>query len=533
MSSPIRTMHRYLFGRHVLVTFKATVASGTIALLCALKVKDPGLTLDLLSGVEGVESAEPARIMWSLGRMIVASPKLTELFDQGVDATTWPALQAMPEAKEFVARLRRFPGQIRLSRAERMGAGVAALAHATRGPAARDRPIAPVGRRRRAGRRLRGAAFNNRQAARYARRKLGLLDRLKFNKALPAARAWQASREGSKSAVIRALDSTRRAVNELARRVAERHRLTDPAGSTCSTTRSWRPISPIPSRSSRVIDERKRAYEALAERIPPFLFEGEMPALDTWTKRTLDDEASGQKGDILEGIGGSPGRVTGVARIVMDASRPRRAQARRHPGRADHRPLLDAAIPRRGWRDRRCRRGDEPFGHRLARSRYSVRGFGDRRDEDHPRRRADRTRWRHRDGDDPLAGATNHGAGGMRTSNARRGRSRAAHCGRDTRRTCDGNKGNSSDRDRRRLRPWRRDRPAARRRRREGDDLRPRTSSSAQRTPSALGGHFAKVDVIDEAAVAQGARGGRRPPRQGSHPRQLRRHRAARKGDRP
>jgi rifampicin phosphotransferase len=75
-------VHRYLFGRHVLVTFKATVSSGAIAALCALKMKDPGLTLDLLSGVEGVESAEPARILWSLGRMVAASPTLERIFDQ-------------------------------------------------------------------------------------------------------------------------------------------------------------------------------------------------------------------------------------------------------------------------------------------------------------------------------------------------------------------------------------------------------------------------------------------------------------------
>ena len=35
-----------------------------------------------------------------------------------------------------------------------------------------------------------------------------------------------------------------------------------------------------------------------------------------------DGEAGGRKGDILEGIGGSPGRVVGIARIVMDASDP-------------------------------------------------------------------------------------------------------------------------------------------------------------------------------------------------------------------
>jgi rifampicin phosphotransferase len=314
--------HRYLFGRHVLVTFKATVATGTIALLSALKVKDPGLTLDLLSGVEGVESAEPARIMWSLGRMIVASPKLTELFDRGVDAATWPALQATPEATEFVAIFADF-----LARYGYRGPNEWELASQPW----RTRPEVPL----RAIDRLRqsdeqdapGADYdaqlvNNRQAARYARRKLGLLDRLKFNKALPAARVWQASREASKSAVIRALDCTRRAINELGRRVAERHSLADPSDLymlDCSELRAY-VADPEPFLTR--IEGRKRAYQALSQRTPPFLFEGEMPALDTWTKRALDDEASGQKGDVLEGIGGSPGRVIGVARIVMDASDP-------------------------------------------------------------------------------------------------------------------------------------------------------------------------------------------------------------------
>jgi pyruvate,water dikinase len=314
--------HHYLFGRHVLVTFKATVATGTIALLCALKVKDPGLMLDLLSGVEGVESAEPARIMWSLGRMIVASPKLTDLFDRGVDGTTWPALQAMPEGKEFVAVFADFlarygyrgPNEWELaSQPWRMRPEVPLRAiDRLRQPDENDAP----------GANYEAQVFNNRQAARFARRKLGLLDRLKFNKALRAAKLWQASREASKSAVIRALDCTRRAVNELGRRVAERHGLADPRGLYMLRHSELTAYIADPEPFVPLIEERKRAYDALAERIPPFLFEGETPALETWTKRTLDEAASGQKGDILEGIGGSPGRVTGVARIVMDASNP-------------------------------------------------------------------------------------------------------------------------------------------------------------------------------------------------------------------
>jgi rifampicin phosphotransferase len=314
--------HHYLFGRHVLVTFKTTVASGVIAALCALKVKDPGLTLDLLSGVEGVESAEPARLLWSLGRMVGSSPAMIRIFDQGVDARTWPALKRTPEAAEFVSAFADF-----LTR------------YGYRGPnewelgsipwrMQPETPLRTIDRLRRSdedsapGADADAQRVNRQQAARYARRKLGIVDRLRFNKALPAAKAWQATRESSKSAVIRALDSTRRAVNELARRIAERHGLNDPSVVYMLHESELRSYVANPHPLLQTIVERRRSYDALAERIPPFLFDGSIPRLETWPKRLAESSASGRKGDILEGIGGSPGRVIGIARIVMDASNP-------------------------------------------------------------------------------------------------------------------------------------------------------------------------------------------------------------------
>jgi rifampicin phosphotransferase len=316
-------VHRYLFGRHVLVTFKATVASGVIAALCTFKVKDPGLTLDLLSGVEGVESAEPARILWSLGRMVASSPNLERIFEQGVDDRTWLLLQGEPAAKEFSRDFADFlarygyrgPNEWELaSQPWRMGPEV---------------PLRTIDRLRRSeemhatGADLDVQSLNRRQATRHARRKLRIVDRMKFNKALPAAKIWQAAREGSKSAVIRALDNTRRAVNELAHRVAERHRLPDWRGVYMLHQSELRAYVADPHPFLDEIAARSRASSALAERIPPFLFEGEIPPLEAWPKRTTDDEdAHGRKGDILEGIGGSPGRVVGIARIVMDVSNP-------------------------------------------------------------------------------------------------------------------------------------------------------------------------------------------------------------------
>jgi pyruvate,water dikinase len=164
-------------------------------------------------------------------------------------------------------------------------------------------------------------SLNRRQAARHASRKLWPLDRLKFRKALPAAKAWQVSREASKSAVIRALDQTRRAINELARRCAKR-RGGDPASLFMLEWREFLEHFEGKRDHSVLIAHRSRDYAALAERIPPFLFDGEIPPLETWKKRVGDDDTWGQKGDILEGVGGSPGRVIGRARIVLDTENP-------------------------------------------------------------------------------------------------------------------------------------------------------------------------------------------------------------------
>jgi rifampicin phosphotransferase len=314
--------HHYLFGRHVLVTFKATVASGVIAGLCALKVKDPGLTLDLLSGVEGVESAEPARLLWSLGRMVGSSPEMMRIFDQGVDARTWPMLTRTPEAAEFVSAFADFLARYGYRGPNEWELGSIPWRMQP------ETPLRTIDRLRRSGEAGAPGAdadaqrLSRRQAARYARRKLGIVDRLRFNKALPAAKVWQATRESSKSAVIRALDSTRRAVNELARRVAERHGLNDPGILYMLHESELRSYVADPKPLLETIAERRRTYDALAERIPPFLFDGTIPLLETWPKRLVESGASGRKGDILEGIGGSPGRVIGTARIVMDASNP-------------------------------------------------------------------------------------------------------------------------------------------------------------------------------------------------------------------
>lgn len=317
-----KAAHHYLFARHVFVTFCATNAAGNVALLCAMKVKDPGLTLDLLSGVEGVESAEPARMLWTLGRMVNASPMLTKLFEAGVDAKTWPQLQALPEAKDFVDLFSEF-----LARYGYRGPNEWEFA----APSWRMKPHLPllaVDRMRLSstaeapGANHAAQVKNALQAKRYARRKLWPLDRLKFRQALPSARAWQIAREASKSSVIRALDQTRRAINVVFDKVAAREGRADSTEYFMLTWEEFLDHAAGRADHSALMVERRADHAMIAERIPPFIFEGEPPALETWKLRAGTEETQGQKGDILEGIGGSPGRVIGRARIVLDTENP-------------------------------------------------------------------------------------------------------------------------------------------------------------------------------------------------------------------
>jgi pyruvate,water dikinase len=62
--------------------------------------------------------------------------------------------------------------------------------------------------------------------------------------------------------------------------------------------------------------------EQLASLVPPFVFEGAQPTVDTWARRDADVPQA-RPGDTLVGIAGCPGVARGRARVVLDALDPR------------------------------------------------------------------------------------------------------------------------------------------------------------------------------------------------------------------
>ncbi|MEM9714843.1 MAG: PEP-utilizing enzyme, partial [Actinomycetota bacterium] len=255
------------------------------------------------------------------GRAVRADDALTAEFDAGV-AGLHERLRARPDAAPFLADLDRFLAE-----------------HGCRGPnewetachswgTDPELPLALIDR-------LRGA--DDSQAPELQQRRLaaererlteeieGRLARRKrsnFRRTLAAAHLWSQSRERSKTTVIRAIHELRLASWELGRRCAAR------AGDGARADDIWFLLDDEvddyladPASATATIAERRAARASLAELEPPFFFDGDLPAPDTWRRRdrTATPATTGEE---LTGIAGCPGTATGRVRVVTDPADP-------------------------------------------------------------------------------------------------------------------------------------------------------------------------------------------------------------------
>ncbi|MEZ5216384.1 MAG: SDR family NAD(P)-dependent oxidoreductase [Ilumatobacteraceae bacterium] len=383
-----------LFARHIDNTFSVALVSGALADLCT-KAGRPDLLVAALGGIGDVESAAPSASMWDLARQAAATPTVAAQFDHGVSGLL-DRLADEPDAQPWLASFGTFleafgsrgPNEWDLGSDPWAFRPELALAAIDRMRSA-DESHAPVTQARR-------LAEERATAVAELRALLKAPDRFQFDKALAATTVFSQARERSKTTVIAAIQGARLAHRELARRIAERG---GPAErwQACLYTRSEFPAAvadPVPF--SAVVDERAALHARLADRIPPFIVQGEVPRS---TRGPCGPTAvlrprSVRCSPASPGARASPGAEPGGPRC----GRPARPRSRRRPGRPDHRPVVDAVVPlRRGGRGRR-RGHDEPRRHRVARTRDPVRGLGGRSDPADPRRSVDRGERQHRPG---------------------------------------------------------------------------------------------------------------------------------------
>ena len=309
-----------LFQRHIDNTFSVALLSGALLDLL-IKVGMEDRLVSILGGIGDVESAAPSAAMWKLAKAAAANPVVNAEFDAGIDGLV-SRLVANSDAAPWMAD---FSGFL-----EEFG---------SRGPNEWDigsdpwdfRPelaLAAIGRMRSADESHDPAvqatrlAGEREAAVAEVRAAMNRADRFQFDKALRATTVYSQGRERSKTTIIYALHGARRAHAELATRIADRGGPAERWKSCLLSVDEFRQAIADPTPFNAVIEERAQLHGQLSDLIPPFIVNGNVPSIDTWTPRGAETE-SVKVGDVLQGIAGCPGVARGTARVVLDAGDPR------------------------------------------------------------------------------------------------------------------------------------------------------------------------------------------------------------------
>jgi rifampicin phosphotransferase len=284
---------RRMFERHLTVTAGASIGPGIVAAI-AEAVGDPTLALKLITGVGDVDSALPSHALWALSRLHRDSAEFTCGFAEFLDtygsrgpnewdlvSETWETEPALAHALIDVMRKQPDDGD----------------------PAVRNR-----------------ANVIEREAI-TAQLLVGLADQpdtaVQFEAGLASAHRYLAGRERAKTNIIKVIHEIRMALRELSRRSAFPTRqfhmlLSDELDAFITDPEAFR---------ARV-ELREADYLELFELEPPFIVNGTVAPVRTWPRKGADRVEPASPGTVLVGVPGSPGSVTGVARVIRDPADP-------------------------------------------------------------------------------------------------------------------------------------------------------------------------------------------------------------------
>ena len=319
------------------------IAPGMLAGV-AEAIGDPTLPMKVLSGLGDVDSAAPSFELWEMSRFVRDSGDLTAAFDAGIDAVV--DLLADPlsdDARAFEAAMDAFlyefgsrgPNEWELSAHTWETDPRLALVAIDRARLQPDEKSPDDGQ---------AAMATARDAAvEEARRKLADLGDDEMAGMFEAALVgglMMVYRERAKTTLVRVLHEVRMAARELGRRHAEAGNLDDADHVFMLTSEELDDFVADPAAQRDRLASRAADWAALWELEPPFFIrDGAIPPLDTWPAKGHSGAAVASVGDTLTGTPGSPGSVTGRARLVTDPSDPPDLE----PGDIMVAPLTDPA----------------------------------------------------------------------------------------------------------------------------------------------------------------------------------------------
>ncbi|MEC7845621.1 MAG: PEP-utilizing enzyme [Actinomycetota bacterium] len=283
---------------------------------------DPALPGRLISGLGGIDSAPPSIDMWQLSRQVNASEDLIAAFDAGVSGL----MERLSNSESGNAFLNDFLSFLAEHGArgpyewdaasetwevkpESALAAIDAMRHADESLSPTNRHAAAVADREAAEQEVREIFAGNDEA-------LATLDL-----GMRTARVFIAGRERTKLTSMLTNHEIRLPMYELGRRMTERGVLSTPRDIFLLRDAELDSFIDDPEQMADLIQQRSEGFAALSTLQDPFIVDGVVPPLSDWGERGIPSQPA-DAGEELAGVPGSPGIVTGKARVITDPSDP-------------------------------------------------------------------------------------------------------------------------------------------------------------------------------------------------------------------
>jgi pyruvate,water dikinase len=306
------------FTGHGTVSLGTSVAVGRLRDLLA-EQDLTHLTMPLMSGLGGVESAGPTLAMWDLATSATADG-LVDAVEAGEDGLA-SLRKGGPAAKAWTDRFDGFIAQygargqceydlITPSWETKPSIALGAIASMARQGI--DRSSALEQSRARA---VRDAAMSEARSALS-----GSPTRLvEFEQVLTAATVFMTAREAAKFPFVRMTNEVRVGIVALGRRLRARGAIEEPHDVAILLRSELGEAMDSPKLAAEIIAERKPKFEALFALDPPYIVTNAAPPLSQWRRRRGGQDDQAGPGTVLSGIAASPGTVTGRVRILKSA----------------------------------------------------------------------------------------------------------------------------------------------------------------------------------------------------------------------
>lgn len=288
----ITAVVRELFEPYYVFGTASAIGPGILGELCG--AIDPSLPGRLISGLGDIDSAPPAHAMWEMSRMEEDSPAFTA------------ALEAFQ--RDHGAR---GPGEWDPANPS-WEVDAAPILVAVNGMRSAPDDLSPAARHKRAVIDRAAAEAEVRSALGDNEEALGTLEL-----GMRLTDIFVTCRERTKLSEMMAVHEVRLPMYELGRRMADQGVIADARDIFLLLDAELDDFVAEPGSFSDRLADRKVQFAGLADLQDPFIIEGTPQPVSAWAPRSLNNDPV-HVGDILHGAAGSPGVVTGRAKVILD-----------------------------------------------------------------------------------------------------------------------------------------------------------------------------------------------------------------------